>query len=146
MNFFLRNFVISNRFLHKNIPKNNYFLKYPFSTKLNQNQYVNEIQIALEHIYDCLDDMDLEIIESNYDSSGVLNFQITDRKKFVLNIQRPNQQLWLSSPISGPFRFEFDLEKNKWFDIKNNNELYELLKSDIDKILKENNINTLINF
>lgn len=110
------------------------------------NNYLSQVQKALEHINDKLDDCELELIESNYDNTGVLNFQISSKKKFVLNIQRPNQQLWLSSPISGPFRFEFSEEKNKWYDVKNNIELYQLLMNDINKILEENKINYKIKF
>ncbi len=149
INFLMKNVFFQNKHYSKKLLinlKNNSFLKFNFSTKLNQNQYIDEVQLVLENINDSLEELELDIIDVNFDNSGILNFQVTDQKKFVLNIQRPNQQLWLSSPISGPFRFEFDLEKNKWLDVKNNIELYQLLKSDIDKIFKDNNINTSIKF
>lgn len=44
--------------------------------------------------------------ESNY-SDGVLNIEMRGKKYYVLNKQTPNKQIWLSSPISGPSRFEF---------------------------------------
>lgn len=40
-------------------------------------------------------------------SQGVLNINVGSRGFWVVNKQSPNQQLWLSSPVSGPKRFEY---------------------------------------
>jgi frataxin len=45
-------------------------------------------------------------------SDGVLNIYMIDKRTFVLNKQTPNMQIWLSSPISGPQRFEFKEQIN----------------------------------
>jgi len=37
---------------------------------------------------------------------GVLTVQVEGRGTFVLNKQTPNRQLWLSSPLSGPWRYD----------------------------------------
>lgn len=37
-------------------------------------------------------------------SSGVLTACLGKHGTFVLNKQTPNRQIWLSSPVSGPFR------------------------------------------
>ena len=48
-------------------------------------------------------------------SAGVLNIQMSDWRAFVLNKQTPNKQLWLSSPISGPQRYELaDRSTDVW--------------------------------
>ncbi|KAF2130788.1 arabinogalactan endo-1,4-beta-galactosidase [Dothidotthia symphoricarpi CBS 119687] len=48
-------------------------------------------------------------IEVDY-SAGVLNIELTTKNQsYVLNKQPPNKQIWLSSPISGPKRFDWAL-------------------------------------
>ena len=55
-------------------------------------------------------------LASDYDvsySNGVLNVKLGEEKgTYVLNKQTPNLQIWLSSPVSGPKRF--DLINNQW--------------------------------
>ena len=38
--------------------------------------------------------------------SGVLNLTLPPYGTYVLNKQPPNLQIWMSSPVSGPTRFE----------------------------------------
>ena len=121
------------------------FSKYFFSLKLSLNDYLHEIDKTLAHINDVIDVLDLDAVDCNYDGSGVLKFQITDNKKFVLNIQRPTQQLWVSSPVSGPYKFEYDLDKKCWVDTKHNYELCDLLTKEINQLFKEYNINSNVN-
>ncbi|KAK2735215.1 Mitochondrial chaperone Frataxin [Myotisia sp. PD_48] len=45
-------------------------------------------------------------IEAEY-SAGVLNVTLPGIGVYVLNKQPPNKQIWLSSPISGPKRFDW---------------------------------------
>ncbi|CAD8082096.1 unnamed protein product [Paramecium primaurelia] len=40
-------------------------------------------------------------------SDGVLNIHLQNEKSFFINRQTPNKQLWYSSPISGPQRFNY---------------------------------------
>lgn len=39
--------------------------------------------------------------------AGVLNITYPPNGTYVLNKQPPNKQIWLSSPISGPKRFDW---------------------------------------
>ena len=43
-------------------------------------------------------------------SSGVLTIAMPPHGTWVLNKQTPNQQIWWSSPISGPRRYEYENE------------------------------------
>jgi iron donor protein CyaY len=60
-------------------------------------------------------------------ASGVLTIQLTmdasDSESsvthtWVINKQTPNRQIWFSSPISGPKRFEFNEQDGKWYTTK----------------------------
>ena len=44
------------------------------------------------------------------DQAGVLTLTVPPNGTYVLNKQPPNKQIWLSSPTSGPKRFDWVLE------------------------------------
>lgn len=39
--------------------------------------------------------------------SGVMNLSVPPHGIYVINKQPPNQQIWISSPLSGPARFGY---------------------------------------
>ena len=59
------------------------------------------------------------------------------KKFYVLNKQTPNKQIWLSSPISGPSRFEYS-EDGKWKQNRTQECLLELLNSEFNKNFAKN--------
>jgi frataxin len=67
----------------------------------------------------------------NY-SDGVLNLEMRGKKFYVLNKQTPNKQIWLSSPISGPSRFEFQ-EDDTWKHYRTSEDLLKLLNSEFNE-------------
>jgi frataxin-like iron-binding protein CyaY len=64
----------------------------------------------------------------------VLKVVFLNGKVFVLNRMTPRKEIWLSSPISGPSHFTYDMEKGKWYNPRNQ-ELEGLLWSDLEKFL-----------
>ncbi|PWN40064.1 Frataxin-like protein [Ceraceosorus guamensis] len=50
--------------------------------------------------------------------SGVLTLRLGQAGTYVINKQPPNQQIWLSSPKSGPKRFDYDTSAKQWFSNK----------------------------
>ena len=39
--------------------------------------------------------------------AGVMTITVADKGTYVINKQPPNKQIWLSSPISGPKRYDW---------------------------------------
>ena len=72
----------------------------------------------------------------NY-ADGVLDIEMSDGRAYVINKQGPNMQVWLSSPISGPQRFEYDLDKEQWIQIRSNEEIIDLLQREFNELFKE---------
>lgn len=66
---------------------------------------------ALEEISDSLHDIEVKCEDADIDlSDGVLNIDLgSDYNNFtwVINKQTPNKQIWWSSPVSGPRRYEY---------------------------------------
>ena len=56
---------------------------------------------------------DSEVPEVNV-ASGVLTLSMPPHGTWVLNKQTPNRQIWWSSPISGPRRYEYDAGEGTW--------------------------------
>ncbi|MFY9589687.1 iron donor protein CyaY [Rickettsia endosymbiont of Halotydeus destructor] len=68
---------------------------------------------------DCLIDLDFQ--------GDILNL-ITDNGMFVINKHSAAQEIWLSSPISGPYHFYYDLGTWK---TKNDIKLYTILEQEL---------------
>ncbi len=70
-------------------------------------------------------------------TSGVLTVKLPEpHGTFVINKQTPNQQIWLSSPQSGPARFDL-VNSRSWVYRHTNESLHSLLNREIGKnILK----------
>lgn len=54
---------------------------------------------------------------------------------YVINKQTPNRQIWLSSPRSGPKRYDFDPDKRRWVYKHDGVSLHELLTEEFKTIL-----------
>jgi len=69
--------------------------------------------------------------------SGVLTLNLGHSGTYVINKQPPNKQIWLSSPISGPKRYDFHEESRTWVYSRDNKTLDELLSEELSTILEE---------
>ncbi|KAG9198152.1 Mitochondrial chaperone Frataxin [Epicoccum nigrum] len=66
------------------------------------DEYLNELVERLEEQQETNPDIEVEY------SAGVLRVDyISKQLSYVLNKQPPNKQIWLSSPLSGPKRFDW---------------------------------------
>lgn len=66
---------------------------------------------------------------------GVLTVKFGDSYgTYVINRQTPNKQIWLSSPKSGPKRYDFI--NGKWIYKHDGKSLHELLNTEIPIIVK----------
>jgi len=51
-------------------------------------------------------------------NEGVLRFSLGGGNDYVLNKQPANEQLWFSSPLSGPKRYNWNAEEKKWVKLR----------------------------
>jgi len=98
--------------------------------QLSDNEYS---QIANEYLETLSDE--LEMLAEDYPqvdaelSLGVMTLSVGEGKTYVINKQPPNKQIWLSSPISGPKRY--DLIGGKWITLRDNTALTDLLEEEL---------------
>ena len=71
-------------------------------------------------------------------SSGVLKIEFQGGKSYVINKQTPNKQIWLSSPVSGPQRYEFDPESRSWLNVRNEKDLLDVLNEEVVQLFETN--------
>jgi frataxin len=103
------------------------------SSLLTLNDYHHLSDHALEEIADRIDGIANDVTLSD----GVVTIH-TQHGTWVVNKQAPNLQIWLSSPISGPARFNYDIENKQWVharDIKI--KLRELLEQEMKEATGE---------
>ncbi|KAG0701608.1 Frataxin, mitochondrial [Chionoecetes opilio] len=65
-------------------------------------------------------------------STGVLTLQLGTFGTYVINKQTPNKQIWLSSPVSGPKRFDF--VGGAWVYRRTGDTLHGLLGAELSKV------------
>jgi frataxin len=69
-------------------------------------------------------------------ANGVLTLVLPPHGTWVINKQTPNRQLWWSSPISGPRRYEYD-ENDEWVytrDESHSATLFQTLQEEVHHI------------
>ena len=100
----------SESIMHKN--RNNMIGIRCFHSEAEFHQVADQ---TLEDIENAIEDLLVEEDEVETSlSSGVLTITLGKHGTWVINKQTPNQQIWWSSPLSGPKRFEF------WINSKHN--------------------------
>ncbi|KAK6459404.1 Frataxin-like protein [Scheffersomyces xylosifermentans] len=104
-----------------------------FEDKID-NISINEYNTISEEYLESLADS-LEDLSENYPqidcelSHGVMTLTIPPNGTYVINKQPPNKQIWLSSPISGPKRY--DLIQGKWVTLRDGSSLTALLAEEV---------------
>ncbi|KAM9990396.1 hypothetical protein ACTFIY_006425 [Dictyostelium cf. discoideum] len=69
-------------------------------------------------------------------NDGVLTIIVGNKGTYVINKQTPNRQIWWSSPLSGPKRFDYDSVQKRWVDNRDGTPLRQLLNSEINTLCK----------
>jgi len=116
-----------------------------FSTQtVDEQTYLYLSNETLESLNDRFD----EIIEDNEKLSGgdstladgVLTVKLAQFGIYVINKQTPNKQIWLSSPVSGPARYDMvssEEEVGCWVYKHTGETLHSLLDREIGEIVGE---------
>ncbi|KAG0349735.1 Mitochondrial chaperone Frataxin [Podila minutissima] len=105
---------------------------------LSDDDYHTVSDAAMDRMVEYFEDIGDEHEIPGYDveyQSGVMTLKLGDKGTYVVNKQPPNKQLWLSSPTSGPKRYDYDQEHETWFYNRDHHSLKYLLDTEITKAL-----------
>ncbi|KAI1084820.1 mitochondrial chaperone Frataxin [Whalleya microplaca] len=106
------------------------------------DDYLETLLQKYEEMQDERGDIDVEY------SSGVMTVKIPARGTYVLNKQPPNKQIWLSSPASGPKRYDYvvlsegqhqkqETGRGGWVYLRDGTTLDELLLEETGVVMEE---------
>ncbi|MEI6730384.1 MAG: iron donor protein CyaY [Pseudomonadota bacterium] len=105
---------------------------------LSDTAFIAIVEASLSRLAGMVEAIDEDDILDVEQTSGMLTIDIPAGKQFVLNRQLPTRQIWLSSPLSGGLRFDYD-EKDKEWQLADGTRLDTLLKAEIETIIEEVN-------
>ena len=108
--------------------------------EMTESEFDDQADEFLEDLMD-----DLEVLESTAGpefeidyAMGVLTLVLNEDTTYVINKQRPNRQVWMSSPTSGPRRFELDEEDgNTWVDVRSRDNLLDVMKGELKELVPD---------
>uniref|UniRef100_G3T420 Frataxin, mitochondrial n=1 Tax=Loxodonta africana TaxID=9785 RepID=G3T420_LOXAF len=108
-------------------------------SSLNETTYERLAEETLDSLAEFFEDLaDKPYTFEDYDvsfGSGVLTIKLGgDLGTYVINKQTPNKQIWLSSPSSGPKRY--DWTGKSWVYSHDGISLHQLLSTELSKALK----------
>jgi len=114
-----------------------YSLRLYCSSTVDSNAYLKLTNETLESINDRFSELieDYETLDGGDTtlSDGVLTVKLNQYGTYVINKQSPNKQIWLSSPVSGPYRY--DILKDRWVYKHTGETLHSLLDREITKFI-----------
>lgn len=105
---------------------------------LSEIEFQRVADDTLDALQDQLDELleDISVEDSDVKcDSGVLELILGDKGTYVINKQAPNKQIWLSSPLSGPFRYDYSKELESWVYSRDKHRLEEKLSKELSEIL-----------
>ncbi|ODV92049.1 hypothetical protein CANCADRAFT_15315, partial [Tortispora caseinolytica NRRL Y-17796] len=99
---------------------------------LSESEYHQLSGATLESICDDIEQFieTYPSIDCEY-SQGILTIDLSGVGTYVVNKQPPNKQIWLSSPISGPNRY--DLINGEWKSLRDGSNLLDVLNKEISE-------------
>ncbi|CAE6447935.1 unnamed protein product [Rhizoctonia solani] len=104
---------------------------------ITMQEYHRVSDKTMESLLDYLENLLDEYTDLPYEvdySSGVLTLKLGDKGTYVINKQPPNKQIWLSSPRSGPKRYDLDTTHNEWFYHRDNTTMRSLLEEELSEV------------
>lgn len=114
--------------------------KYSCIVTATEGSFSHAANETLESLCDKFNELfeEEEVFESadNTLADGVLTAHLGENFGiYVINKQTPNRQLWLSSPSSGPSRFDWDLERQVWVYKHTGESLHRVLDRELGELL-----------
>ncbi|XP_019104940.2 frataxin, mitochondrial isoform X2 [Beta vulgaris subsp. vulgaris] len=91
------------------------------------------IHHLLEKLEEYGDTVEVDGFDVDY-GNEVLTLKLGELGTYVVNKQTPNRQIWLSSPVSGPSRFDWDPASQAWIYRRNKATLSGILESELEQL------------
>ena len=107
---------------------------------MNDSKFLVLADATLKKIEEMIEDDFKDFFEIDY-QDGVLTILLENEDEYVLNRHLPQHQIWLSSPISGTYYFNYNLDECIW--VTSQKEIFYLfvfLKNELKSIMEKSSI------
>ncbi|CAA3020413.1 frataxin, mitochondrial [Olea europaea subsp. europaea] len=91
------------------------------------------IHDLLEKLEEYGDSLDIDGYDIDY-GNEVLTLKLGAAGTYVINKQTPNRQIWMSSPVSGPSRFDWDQNAQAWIYRRTKGDLMKVLETELEQL------------
>ena len=95
---------------------------------MQDSEFTVKVGVILDNIVQDIEDQDTEC-EIDIDLNDGIVKLVTNRGIFIINKQSSAKEIWLSSPISGPYHFAY--LDNLWKS-RNGSELFKILTNELN--------------
>eukprot|EP00741_Cyanophora_paradoxa_P003351 tig00000692_g3257.t1 len=105
---------------------------------LDEHVYHEAADAQMDRLHDWLEPICEAEEEEDFDlelSMGVLTLKLGRHGTYVINKQAPNRQIWFSSPLSGPGRYNLDYAGGLWRSNRDTRSLEGVLSAELSKML-----------
>ncbi|OIT19440.1 PREDICTED: frataxin, mitochondrial [Nicotiana attenuata] len=108
-----------------------------YRSLLQEDEYHRLANATIHGLLDKLeeygDSVDIDGFDVDY-GNEVLTLKLGDLGTYVINKQTPNRQIWMSSPVSGPSRFDWDQNSQGWIYRRTKANLRTVLEDELEKL------------
>lgn len=108
-----------------------------YSSLLQEDEFHNLADSTINHLLEKIeeygDSVEIDGFDIDY-GNQVLTVKFGDLGIYVLNKQTPNRQIWMSSPVSGPSRFDWDQNAQAWVYRRTKEYLFKILESELTQL------------
>ncbi|KAL3624710.1 hypothetical protein CASFOL_031378 [Castilleja foliolosa] len=94
------------------------------------------IHDLLEKLEEYGDSVEIDGFDVDY-GNEVLTLKLGSLGTYVINKQTPNRQIWMSSPVSGPSRFDWDQDARAWIYRRTKQNLIKVLEIELEKLCEK---------
>ncbi|GAA0166420.1 transfer/carrier protein [Lithospermum erythrorhizon] len=108
-----------------------------YSSLLHPDEYQRLADSTLHDLQDRLeeygDSVDIDGFDVDY-ANEVLTLKLGTLGTYVINKQTPNRQIWMSSPVSGPSRYDWDQSAQAWIYRRTKANLHDVLQKEMEQL------------
>ncbi|KAL9285550.1 Frataxin [Arabidopsis thaliana] len=111
-----------------------------YSSVLQEEEFHKLANFTINHLLEKIEDYGDNVQIDGFDidyGNEVLTLKLGSLGTYVLNKQTPNRQIWMSSPVSGPSRFDWDRDANAWIYRRTEAKLHKLLEEELANLCGE---------
>ena len=87
---------------------------------------------TLNYLLDRIDEDLGDMMEVDL-NGGILSIELEDGSEYIVSKNAPNNEIWLSSPISGASHFCLDENQENWVNTRTGEKLLDSLAYDLTK-------------